>query len=167
MYLRWRYNNIRIKEGDEQKVAFLIPEGIFEPSVIFFELTNSLVTFQTMINDLLRDMIETEDIAAFINNVMVGMETKERHDEIVEKVLKKMVENDLFVKLNKCIQKIREIGFLEVIIGPDGVKMEKEKVQEVIDWLIPRSVKNVQKFEISKLLQMVCQGIHKDSKTFA
>jgi len=56
-----------------------------------------------MINDLLRDMIETEDIAAFINNVMVGMETKERHDEIVEKVLKKMVENDLFVKLNKCI----------------------------------------------------------------
>ena len=85
IYLRWRYNNIRIKEEDEQKAVFLIPEGIFEPTVMFFGLTNSLVTFQTMINDLLRDMIETEDIAAFIDDVIVGIETKERHDEIVKK----------------------------------------------------------------------------------
>ena len=50
------------------------------------------------------------------------------------------------MKLKKYIWKVREIGFLEVIIGPDSVKIEKEKIQEVVDWLILRSVKNMQKF---------------------
>ena len=52
----------------------------------------------------------------------------------------------MFIKPEKYMWKIREVGFLEVIIGLDGVKMEKEKVQEVIDWLVPKSVKDVQKF---------------------
>ena len=61
----WEYNNVRIMEGDEWKVAFSIPESIFEPIVMFFELTNSLETFQAIMNDLLRDMIEVGDIAVF------------------------------------------------------------------------------------------------------
>ena len=57
MDIRWGYNNVRIKEGDEWKVAFTTPEGSFEPMVIFFSLTNSLATFQAMMNELLRDLI--------------------------------------------------------------------------------------------------------------
>ena len=53
MDLRWRYNNIRIKEGDEWKAAFTILERFFKPTVMFFELTNLLVTFQAMMNKLL------------------------------------------------------------------------------------------------------------------
>jgi len=64
----------------------------------------------------------------FINDIMVGTEIEEGHDNIVEEVLRRMVENDLFVKSEKCVWKIRKIGFLEVVIGSDGVKMEKEKV---------------------------------------
>ena len=52
--LRWRYNNVRIKEGDEWKVVFTILKGLFEPAVMFFGLINSPATFQTMINELLR-----------------------------------------------------------------------------------------------------------------
>jgi len=146
MDLRWEYNNVRIKEEDEWKVAFSMPESAFEPMVIFFGLTNSLVTFQTMINDLLRDMIEAGDVAAFINGVIVEMETDKKYDDMVEEVLRRIAKNNLFIKLEKCIWKVREVGFLEVVIGPDGVKMEKEKVQRVVDWLVPRNVKNVQKF---------------------
>ena len=70
---------------------------------MFFGLTNSPVTFQTMMNDLLRNMIEAGDIAAFIDDVIIGIETEEGHDDIVEKVLRKMAENYLFVKLEKCV----------------------------------------------------------------
>ena len=68
---------------------------------MFFGLTNLLVTFQIMMNDLLRNMIEVEDIVVFINNVMVEMEIEKRHDDIIEEVLRKMAENDLFVKPEK------------------------------------------------------------------
>ena len=128
MDLWWGYNNVRIKEGDEWKAAFSTPKGSFEPMVMFFGLTNSPVTFQTMMNDLFRDLVVEEKVAVFIDDVMVATETEEGHDEIVEKVLKRLEENNLFVKSEKCVWKVREVGFLEVIIGEDGVRMEKKKV---------------------------------------
>jgi len=81
-----------------------------------------------MINDLLRDLVVEEKVAVFIDDVMIATETEEGHDEIVEEVLRKLEENDLFVKPEKCMWKVREVGFLGVIIGEDGVGMEKEKV---------------------------------------
>jgi len=80
-----------------------MPEGAFEPTVMFFGLTNSPATFQMMINDLLRDIIEAGDIAVFIDYVMKGMETEEGYDKIIEKVLRRMVEKILFVKPEKCV----------------------------------------------------------------
>jgi len=123
-----------------------MPEGSFEPMIIFFGLTNSLVTFQAMINNLLRDLVVEEKVAVFIDNVMIATEIEERHDEIVEEVLRRLEENNLFVKPEKYMWKVREVGFLGVIIGEDGVRMEKEKVQGVIEWPVPRNMKNVQKF---------------------
>ena len=137
---------MRIKEGDEWKAAFSISEGAFEPIVIFFVLTNSPVTFQVMMNDLLRDMIETGDAAAFIDDVIVGTKTEKIHNNTVEEVLRRMAENDLFVKPEKYVWKIRKVGFSGVVIELDGVKMKKEKIQEVVDWLVLKSVKDVQKF---------------------
>jgi len=94
-------------------------------------------------NDLLRDLVVEEKVAVFIDDVMIVTETEEGHDEIVEEVLRRLEENDLFVKPEKCVWKIREVGFLGVIIGEDGVRMEKKKVQGVIEWPVPRSIKNV------------------------
>ena len=119
---------MRIKEEDEWKAAFLMPEGSFEPTVMFFGLTNSPATFQAMMNDLLRDLVVEEKVAVFIDDVMIVMETEEGHNEIVKEVLKRLEKNDLFVKLEKYVWKAREVGFLGVIIGEDGVRMEKEKV---------------------------------------
>jgi len=133
MDLRWEYNNVWIKEGDEWKVAFTTLEGSFEPTVMFFGLTNSLVTFQVMMNKLLRDLINTEKVAAFIDDVMVGMETEEGHDELVAEVIRRLEENDLYVKPEKCRWKVREVGFLGVVIGPEGIKMEEEKVKGVLE----------------------------------
>ena len=144
--LHWGYNNVRIKEGDEWKAAFSMPEGSFEPTVMFFGLTNSPAMFQVMMNDLLRDLVVEEKVAVCIDDVMIVTETEEGHDEIVEKVLRRSEENDLFVKLEKCVWKVKKVGFLGVIIREDEVRIEKEKVQRVIEWLVLRSMKDVQKF---------------------
>ena len=146
MDLRWGYNNVRIKEGDEWKAVFTMLEGLFEPTVMFFGLTNSPATFQTMMNELLRDLTNMGKVAVFIDDVIVGMETKEGHDELVAEVIKRLEVNNLYVKPEKCKWKVREVDFLGVVIGPEGIKMEKEKVKGVLEWLTLKCVKDVQKF---------------------
>jgi len=113
---------------------------------MYFGLTNSPTTFQTMINDLFYDFITQGDIAIFIDNILVAMDTKEGHDELVEEMLKRLEENNLFVKPEKCKWKVREVEFLGVVIRPKGVEIQREKIEEVLNWLVPRNVKEVQKF---------------------
>ena len=80
-----------------------MPEGSFEPTVMFFGLTNSPAMFQAMMNDLLRDLVVEEKVAVFIDDVIIATETEEGHDKIVEEVLRRLEENDLFVKPEKCV----------------------------------------------------------------
>jgi len=146
MDLRWGFNNVRIKERDEWKGAFTTHISSFEPTVMFFGMTNSPATFQAIMNKILRDLINKGKVAAFVNDVLVGTETKEGHDEIVEEILRRLEENDLYVKLEKCVWKARKIGFLGVVIGPNGIEMETEKVNGVLSWLQSKNVKDVRKF---------------------
>ena len=84
-------------------------------------------------NKLLRDLINMGKVVAFINDMIVGMEDKEGHDELVAEIIKRLEENDLYVKPEKCKWKVRKVGFLGVVIGLDRIKMEKEKVKGVLD----------------------------------
>jgi len=104
----------------------------FEPTVMFFGMTNSPATFQAMMNEILRDLINEGKVTAFVDDVLVGTETEKKHDEIVEEILRRLEENDLYIKPEKCVWKVRKIGFLGVIIGPDGIEMVKEKVNRVL-----------------------------------
>jgi len=108
--------------------------GSFEPMVMFFGMTNLPAIFQAMMNKILRDMINKGKVAAFVDNVLVGIKIEEGHDEIIEKVLKRLEANDLYVKPEKCAWKVRKIGFLEVVIGPNNIEMEREKVDRVLNW---------------------------------
>ena len=99
-----------------------------------------------MINELLRDLINTGKVVVFIDDVIVGTEMEEGHDELVVEVIRRLEENDLYVKPEKCKWKVREVEFLGVVIGPDRIKMEEEKVKEILEWLTPKCVKEVQKF---------------------
>jgi len=74
----------------------------YEPVVIYFGLINSSTTFQTIINNLFQDIINQRTIATFIDDIIVATKTKEEHNEVVEKILKWLEENDLFVKPKKC-----------------------------------------------------------------
>ena len=103
MDLQWEFNNIRIKEGDEWKGAFMTYIGSFKPTVMFFRMTNSPATVQAIMNEILRDLINEGKVAAFVDDVLIRTETKEGHDEIIEEILKRLEENDLYIKLEKCM----------------------------------------------------------------
>jgi len=100
---------------------------------MFFGLTNSPAIFQAMMNELLRDLINMEKVVAFIDDVIVGTEDEEEHDEMVAEVIRRLEENDLYVKPEKCKWKMREVGFLGVVIGPERIKIEEEKVKGILD----------------------------------
>ena len=81
--VRWGYNNVQIKEGDEWKAAFRTNRGLFEPRVMFFSLTNSPATFQTMMNDIFKDLVDEGYVAVYMDDILVYTHTIEHHQEVV------------------------------------------------------------------------------------
>ena len=146
MDLWWGFNNMRIKEEDEWKGVFTTYVGSFKPTVMFFGIMNSLATFQAMINEILRNIINEGKVVAFVDDILVGIETEEGDNEIIEEVLRRLEENDLYIKLEKYMWKVWKVGFLEVVIGPNRIKIEKEKVNRVLSWPEPKNIKDVRKF---------------------
>jgi len=91
-------------------------------------------------------MINQGNMATFIDDIIVAIDTEEGYNKLVKKVLKKLKENNLFVKLEKCQWKVKEVEFLGMVIGPQGVKIQKEKIDGILSWPAPRNIKEVQKF---------------------
>ena len=98
MDLRWGYNNIHIKEGDEWKAGFVCHCGTLEPLVMFFGICNSPSIFQTMMNEIFTDMEDV--VVVYIDNIMIFTKTDnlKEHDKIILEVLCHLEENDLYIK---------------------------------------------------------------------
>ena len=95
---------------------------MFKPKIIFFGLTNSLATFQTIMNEILQNLINTGEVASFIDNVIIEIEREKEHNKVVEEVVKRLAKNDLYVKPEKYKWKVRKVEFLGVVIGLEGRK---------------------------------------------
>ena len=113
--------------------------------------SNSLAIFQTIMNKILWNLINTREVVGFIDDIIVGMKKEERHDEVVEEVIKRLAENNLYVKPEKYKWKIREVRFLGVVIGPEEIKMEEERVKEILE----KSQRYTEVFRTSQLLLAV------------
>ena len=87
----------------------MTPEELFKPTVMFFGLANLLVTFQTIMNEILWDLINTGKVASFIDDVIIVMKGEEGYNDLVKEVVKRLAENDLYMKLEKCKWKIKEV----------------------------------------------------------
>jgi hypothetical protein len=93
----WGYYNIRIKEGNDWKAAFITNQGLFEPRVIFFRLTNSPATFQALMNAIFADLIAEGKVAVYLNDILIWSSTLEEHWKIVYEVLQHLEEHDLYL----------------------------------------------------------------------
>ena len=144
--VRWGYNNVRIKEGDEWKAAFRTNRGLYEPLVMFFGLTNSPATFQTMMNDIFKELIDEGFVCVYMDDILIFTEDLEQHRRIVRRVLQILRKNVLFLKYEKCEFEQKQVEYLGLILSEGRVEMDPIKVAGVKDWPTPHSVTEVRSF---------------------
>ena len=143
--LRNAYNLVRIRQGDEWKTAFNTPNGHYEYYVMPFGLTNAPAVFQALVNDVLRDMLN-RFVFVYLDDILIFSRTREEHIQHVRKVLRRLLENQLYVKAEKCDFHASTITFLGYIINANGVTMDPAKVKAVADWPQPTTPKQLQRF---------------------
>ncbi|QRW15573.1 Retrotransposable element Tf2 protein [Rhizoctonia solani] len=143
--LRWGYNNVRIKEGDEWKTAFRTKYGLFEYLVMPFGLTNAPAAFQHFMNDLFRDLIDVT-VVIYLDDILIFSEKPEEHPSHVREVLSRLLKNQLFCKLSKCHFHVTTVDYLGIVISPAGFSMDQKKIEAVTTWPTPKTVKQVQAF---------------------
>ena len=153
--IRWGYNNIRIREGDEWKEAFLTPEGLFEPVVMFFVLTNSPATFQTMMNMIFWPLTRLGVFSIYMDDGCIHTkplpkETHEqhlaRHRKYVHEAFDTLKAFDLYLKPEKCAFEQDQIEFLGVTIGKGTIQMDPSKISAVEKWPTPQNPTDIRAF---------------------
>src|SRR6202041_941961 len=146
MDVRWGYNNIRIKEGDKWKAAFRTNVGLFEPTVMFFGLTNSPATFQNFMNHIFKDLIHQGLVSVYMDDILVHTTTHSQHQQIVKEVLRILRDNDLFLKPERCIFHADEVEYLGMIVGKGQIRMDPAKIPAIRDWPTPTNKQELQRF---------------------
>ena len=143
--LRNAYHLVRIREGDEWKTAFNTHLGHFEYLVMPFGLTNAPAVFQSLVNDILRDMINNIAVV-FLDDILVFSKSIEEHITHVRSVLQRLLENRLFVKAEKCEFHATSVEFLGHIVQKGSVRADPRKVSAVVDWERPTDRTQLRRF---------------------
>jgi hypothetical protein len=145
MDLRGAYNLLRIKEGEEWKTAFRTRYGLFEYAVMPFGLTNAPASFQHLMNHVFRDMLDVS-VIVYLDDILVFSKNEADHELHVREVFKRLREYGLYAKADKCEFDTRQVEFLGFVVSPEGISMDKAKVQAVQEWPRPQNIKDVQSF---------------------
>jgi hypothetical protein len=143
--VRWGYNNVRIKPGNEWKAAFITPFSLYQPRVMFFGLTNSPATFQAMMNHIFQEEIREGWLVVYMDDLLIA--TKDDpilHKQCIERVLQRLLDHDLYLKLSKCEFHKQRIEYLGVVLEHGQVQMDPTKVKGVADWNRPQNAKDIQ-----------------------
>ena len=140
------YNNIRIRDSDQWKATFITSKGLFELTVMFFELSNSPTTFQRFMNDSFKDMIAKGWLIVYMDNMLITPSDKQINVKQTKRVFQRMKELDLHLKLKKCKFGVTEVDFLGLILQTGEIIMDPTKLSGIVDWLTPTKVKDIRSF---------------------
>jgi hypothetical protein len=141
MDICWGYNNVRINKGDEWKAAFISKRGIYEPTVMFFGLTNSLATFQNIMDTIFQAQIAEGWLKVYMDGLLIANDSDKA--DMMEKiliVLKLLKEHNLFLKPEKCSFYVTKVDFLGFIIKAGKILMDPAKLKGILEWLAPTTV---------------------------
>ncbi|XP_029114156.1 uncharacterized protein lrfn4b, partial [Scleropages formosus] len=143
--LRSAYNLVRIRQGDEWKTAFSTTLGHYEYLVMPFGLANAPSVFQAFVNHVLGDMIH-KGVLVYLDDILIYSDTLAKHVLTVRQVLQRLLQNRLYVKLEKCEFHKQKVSFLGFILTRDGIAMDPGKVQTIQQWPRPTTTKALQRF---------------------
>jgi Reverse transcriptase (RNA-dependent DNA polymerase) len=136
------FNKLRMAEGEEWKTAFLTWYGLFEYLVMPFGLQNAPATFQHFINSVLHEFLD-KFASAYLDDIIIYSRTKREHREHVHKVLRTLQKAGLQLDINKCEFTVQETKYL---VTSDGIKMDPQKVEAILQWKLPTGIKDLQSF---------------------
>ena len=139
------YNLIRIKKGDDWKTAFRSRYGHYKYPVIPFELANAPATFQNMMNEIFKDMID-HGVVIYLYDILIYSRSEEHHIAQTKKVLERLPEHQLALSSEKCEWRMSKVNFLSYIISENGIEMDQENIRTVLEWKEQTTVKEVQSF---------------------
>jgi len=123
--VQWGFNNVQIKEGDEWKATFQTNRGLYEPLIMSFSLTNSPATFQTMIDDIFKDLISEGMVVVYLDDILIFIETLEEHRKITRHILELLEKHKLYFHSDKCEFKKTTIEYLGAQLRRDGPSQDR------------------------------------------
>src|SRR4051812_15919356 len=145
MDLRSGYHQIKIHKEDIPKTAFTTRYGLYEYTVMSFGLTNAPVTFMRLMNSVFMEYLD-KFVVVYIDDILVYSKTEEENAEHLRLVLTKLREHRLYAKFSKCEFWLHELVFLGHVFSTKGVSIFPDKVQTILDWESPKSMKDVRSF---------------------
>jgi hypothetical protein len=122
-----------------------VEDGSFEWRVMPFGLTNAPTAFQRFINDIFKDLLDVT-VIVYLDDVLIFSENPADHHKHVREVFRRLWKHGLFVNPDKCFFDVDTVDYLGFILSPEGLTMEKSKVESITNWPVPRRVKDVQSF---------------------
>ena len=144
--IQWGYNNIRVREGNEWKMAFKTPMGLYESTVMTFRLCNAPATFQTFMDIKFGPLIKEGHIVVYLDDILIYATTITELVYWTHKVFKLLLKLDLYLHPAKCSFNQTSVEYLGLIISEGELRMDPMKLKAVQDWPKPKKVKDIQQF---------------------
>ena len=139
------YHQMRIKDVDVHKTAFITRYGHYEFLVMSFGLTNAPAAFMDLMNHVFRPYVD-QFVVVFIDDIFVYSKDREDHDTHLRVVLETLRKEHLYEKLSKFEFWFREVSFLGHVVSKEGIQVDPKKIEVIIEWKPPRNVTEVHSF---------------------
>jgi hypothetical protein len=162
--LRSGYHQVKIRECDIPKTTFISRYGLYEYTMMSFELTNAPSYFMYLMNKVFMEYLD-KFVVVFIDDILVYSKSEEEHEEHLHLVLQKLRDHRLYAKLSKCGFWFKQAAFLGHIVSKGGIFVDPSKIQDVLSWNAPMSVSNIRSFlGLAGYYQRFIKGFSKITK---
>jgi hypothetical protein len=162
--LRSGYHQLKVRECEIPKTAFVSRYGLYEFTVMSFGLTNAPAYFMYMMNKVFMVYLD-KFVVVFINDILVYSRNEEEHEGHLRLVLQKLRDHELYAKISKCELWLKQVTFLGHVVSKGGISVDPRKVQEVLSWKAPMSVSDIQSFlGLARYYRRFIEGFSKISK---
>jgi hypothetical protein len=162
--LQLRYHQLKVRECNIPKTAFILRYGLYEYRVMSFGFTNALAYFMYLMNKVYVEYLD-KFVVLFIDDILVYAKSEEEHEEHFHLVLQKLRDHRLYAKLSKCEFWLKHVAFLGHIISKAGISVDPSKIQDVLSWNALTSVGDIWSFlGLARYYQRIIEGFLKKSK---